>query len=205
MKPDKRWLMFVAAACALLVMTQPAGAHIEKGQAAGFVAGLKHPWSGWDHIAAMIAVGLWGAQLGNPAIWLLPVVFPMVMSIGGFMGLVGIPLPGVEYGIAFSAVLLGAMVLGEVRSNKKEFLIFAAALVGAFGLFHGHAHGTELPEGQSGLLYSIGFVIATGTLHALGIAIGLIHRWPAGKLVMRGAGAAISLVGVMFLWEAIHG
>ena len=110
----------------------------------------------------MIAVGLWGAQLGNPAIWLLPVTFPMVMSLGAMMGLLGIPLPGIEIGIAVSAILLGAMVAGEVRPK----LIVAALLVGFFAIFHGHAHGTELPAGQSGMLYSMGFVIATGCLHA---------------------------------------
>jgi urease accessory protein len=148
----------------------------------------------------MIAVGLWGAQLGAPAIWLLPVVFPMVMAMGGFMGLIGIPLPGVEIGIALSALLLGAMVCGEIRPK----LIVAAIIVGAFGLFHGHAHGTELPPGQNGLLYSLGFVIATGTLHAVGIALGLIHRWPAGKLAIRVAGAAIAVMGAVFLWQAFR-
>ena len=156
-------------------------------------------------IFAMVAVGLWGAQLGAPAVWLLPVVFPMVMAMGGFVGLVGFRLPGYEIGIALSAVALGAMVLGEVRSNKKAFLLFAAFLVGLFGLFHGYAHGRELPEGQSGLLYSMGFVIATGVLHGLGIAIGMIHRWPAGKVVLRGAGAFIMLGGVFFLWGAVKG
>ena len=148
----------------------------------------------------MVAVGLWGAQLGAPAIWLLPVVFPMVMAMGGFMGLVGIPLPGVEIGIALSALLLGAMVCGEVRPK----LYVAVILVGAFGLFHGHAHGTELPPGESGLLYSLGFVVATGTLHACGIAIGLVHRWQSGKLALRGAGAFISFMGVVFLWQALR-
>lgn len=198
------------AASVILMHAQVASAHVEGGQAVGFLTGFEHPWSGWDHILAMIAVGLWGAQLGNPAIWLLPVVFPMVMAFGGFLGLIGVSfgsneMPVVEIGIAMSAVLLGALVCGEVRSQKPGFIVFAAVLVGIFGLFHGHAHGTELPEGQSGLLYSMGFVIATGLLHGVGIAIGLIHRWPAGKIVMRGAGALISLAGVMFLWEAIKG
>jgi urease accessory protein len=174
-------------------------AHVERGQAIGFVTGLQHPWSGLDHVLAMIAVGIWGAQLGNPAIWLLPVTFPMVMSMGALMGLLGIPLPGIEIGIAFSAILLGAMVFGEVRPR----LVIAAVMVGFFAVFHGHAHGTELPAGQSGLLYSMGFVIATGILHGIGITIGLIHRWPAGKLALRGAGALITIMGVTFLWKAL--
>ena len=183
----------------VLLWTPCAHAHVERGQAAGLVTGFGHPWSGFDHVLAMIAVGIWGAQLGAPAVWLLPVVFPMVMAHGAFLGLIGLPLPGVEVGIALSALLLGAMVCGEVRPK----LAVAALLVGAFAVCHGHAHGTELPAGQSGLLYSMGFVSATGCLHGLGIALGLLHRWPAGKLALRGAGALIAVMGVLFLWRAL--
>lgn len=182
-----------------LLIASPALAHVEQGQAAGFVTGLEHPWSGLDHVLAMIAVGLWGAQLGNPALWILPVTFPMVMAMGAMMGLLGIPVPGIEIGIAVSAILLGVMVLGEVKPK----LYIATVMVGFFAIFHGHAHGTELPAGQSGLLYSMGFVIATGVLHGIGILIGTIHRWPAGKLALRGAGAFIAAMGVFFLWQAV--
>jgi urease accessory protein len=187
--------------CAALVMLSPsyALAHVERAQTTGLIAGLQHPWSGLDHVLAMIAVGVWGAQLGNPALWLLPVTFPLVMAMGAMLGLLGVPLPGVEIGIAVSAILLGAMVAGEVHPQ----LLLAALLVGFFAIFHGHAHGTELPAGQSGLLYSMGFVIATGSLHAIGIALGLIHRWPVGKLALRGAGALIAVMGVTFLWRAL--
>jgi len=184
---------------ALTFLPSSAFAHVERGQATGFITGLQHPWSGLDHVLAMIAVGIWGAQLGNPALWLLPVTFPMVMSLGALVGLLGIPLPGIEIGIALSAILLGMMVFGEVRPK----LVIAAGLVGFFAIFHGHAHGTELPPGQSGLLYSMGFVMATGILHGLGITIGLIHRWPVGQLALRGAGAFIALMGVIFLWKAL--
>ena len=190
------WFLVLAV---YLLLTTPAQAHIQQGQAIGFVTGLEHPWSGLDHVLAMIAVGIWGAQLGNPALWILPVTFPMVMSLGAMMGLLGIPLPGIEIGIALSAILLGAMVLGEVRPK----LYIAAVMVGFFAIFHGHAHGTELPAGQSGLLYSMGFVIATGVLHGIGILIGTIHRWPAGKMALRGAGAFIAVMGVFFLWQAV--
>ena len=186
-------------ALALAAMPHPAFAHVEQGQAAGFLTGLKHPWSGLDHVLAMIAVGLWGAQLGNPALWLLPVTFPMMMSLGAVMGLIGMGLPGVEVGIALSSLLLGGMVMGEVRPK----LAVAVLLVGFFAVFHGHAHGTELPPGQSGLLYSMGFVIATGCLHGMGIGIGLVHRWPAGRLALRGAGAFIAGMGLFFLARAL--
>jgi len=182
-----------------LLLALPAWAHEQSGQAAGFVTGMLHPISGLDHVLAMVAVGLWGAQLGAPAIWLLPVTFPLVMAFGGFLGLLGVPLPGVEIGIAVSAILLGTMVATQSRPP----LWLAAALVGFFAVFHGHAHGTELPAGESGLLYSIGFVIVTGLLHATGIAIGLIHRWQKGRIALRGAGAMVGAAGVFFLWRAL--
>lgn len=173
--------------------------HTGKGAAAGFLAGLQHPVSGLDHILAMVAVGLWGAQLGPPAIWLLPVTFPLMMAVGGFLALIGVELPAVEVGIAVSAVALGMMVAVEARPR----LVIAAVIVGVFAIFHGYAHGAELPEGQSGVTYSVGFVISTGLLHAAGIAIGLIHRWRAGANALRFAGAAISIAGVWFLWRAL--
>jgi urease accessory protein len=176
----------------------PAQAHVESGQAAGLRAGLWHPISGLDHVLAMISVGLWGAQLGAPAIWLLPVTFPLVMALGGFLGLIGIPLPGVEIGVALSTLMLGLMVACEIRPS----VAIAAILVGGFAIFHGHAHGTELPPGASGLAYSIGFVVATGCLHLVGITFGLVHRWRAGKIVLRLAGAAAGLAGMVFLWRA---
>jgi urease accessory protein len=185
----------------LLLSTWPvtAFAHQVGGEAAGFIGGLKHPVSGWDHVLAMVAVGLWGAQLGAPAMWLLPVTFPMVMAFGGMLALIGVPLPGSEIGIAVSAIALGFVVAREARPP----LGVAAGLVGFFAVFHGHAHGSELPPGANGLLYSIGFVVATGCLHATGIAIGLVHRWPAGQVALRAAGAAVALAGFFFLWRAL--
>ena len=176
-----------------------AWAHVESGEAGGFLSGMSHPVSGLDHVVAMVAVGLWGAQLGMPAIWILPVAFPMMMAVGGMLGLIGMPLPGVEIGIALSAVVLGALVLGRVRLP----LAAAVVVVGFFAIFHGHAHGTELPAGQNALLYSLGFVIATGLLHAVGITIGLIQRWELGGQVLRGAGGLVLVAGLYFLWGAV--
>jgi len=175
------------------------GAHVESGQVGGFLSGLSHPGSGLDHVAAMIAVGLWGAQLGMPALWVLPVAFPMLMAFGGMLGLIGAPLPGVEIGIALSAVVLGALVLGQVRLP----LVAAVAVVAFFAVFHGHAHGTELEPGQNAMLYSLGFVIATGVLHAAGIAIGQIYRWELGRQALRGAGALVMAGGLYFFWGAV--
>jgi urease accessory protein len=184
----------------LAALATPVGLSAHEGGAAeGLLNGLKHPVTGLDHVVAMVAVGLWGAQLGQPAVWILPVVFPMVMALGGMLGLIGLPLPGVEVGIALSAFVLGAMVLGEVKPS----LVVTAIVVGFFAIFHGHAHGAELPEGASGITYSLGFVISTGLLHAAGIAFGLIHRWPAGKQVLRAAGACVAAAGALFLLQAL--
>ena len=184
-----------------LMMVAVAGwlAHVESGAAGGFISGLAHPVSGPDHVIAMIAVGLWGAQLGRPALWVLPVGFPIAMACGGMLGLVGVPLPGVEVWIAMSAVILGLMVLLEARPP----LWMAMVIVGVFAIFHGHAHGTELPDGASGTLYSIGFVVATGLLHAVGISIGLLHGFRWGRVMVRAAGGLILAGGVFFLWQSL--
>lgn len=193
------WRVTATVIVTILFFTSPAEAHIQRGAAAGFTTGFCHPWSGWDHILAMVAVGVWGVQLGQPAIWLLPVTFPVIMSIGGFLGLIGCPLPGTEVGIGLSALSLGLMVATEARPP----LWVAVFMVGIFGLYHGHAHGTELPPNESGLTYSIGFVVATGCLHGVGITFGLVHRWKAGAVALRVAGVVIALGGSWFTWKAI--
>jgi urease accessory protein len=176
-----------------------AHAHAQSGEASGFLTGFLHPLTGVDHVIAMVAVGLWGAQLGAPAIWLLPVAFPIVMAFGGFLGLIGVPIPAVEIGIAMSGMLLGAAVMTESRPP----LFLALALVALFAICHGHAHGAELPPGTSGLTYSIGFVVATGLLHACGVGIGTIHGWSLGRLALRALGGLIRVGGVFFLAQAL--
>jgi urease accessory protein len=178
----------------LSLAAMPALAHTGE-SAGGFLAGLSHPVFGPDHVVAMVAVGLWGAFLGYPAIWLLPIVFPLVMAFGGVLGIIGVPLPAVETGIASSAIILGLMVALAARPP----LWIAAVLVGAFAIFHGYAHGKELPDGANAVAYSAGFVIATGLLHLCGITFGLLARWPAGRLAVRGAGGVIALVGIAYL------
>jgi urease accessory protein len=184
----------------LLLLPDSASAHVQGSDAVGFVTGLLHPVSGLDHVLALIAVGLWGAQLGQPAVWLLPVTFPMVMAFGGMLALIGIPLPGIEVGIAASAIILGIAVLREARPR----LAVAAFVIALFAIFHGHAHGTELPEGENGLVYSMGFVIATGSLHATGVCIGLVHRWSWGQRVLRLVGGCVAVAGLLFMWRAIQ-
>lgn len=161
----------------------------------GFINGFMHPILGLDHVVAMVAVGLWGAFLGKPAIWVLPVVFPLVMALGGALGVAGVEIPYIETGIALSGVIIGLAVLFMVRPP----IWIAAIIVSAFAIFHGHAHGTELPNSANPLIYSIGFVAGTGLLHLAGIAIGELTRWTWGKMVVRASGAIIALIGLGFL------
>jgi urease accessory protein len=184
----------VATVCVLWLTAAPALAHTGE-SSGGFLSGLAHPVLGPDHVVAMVAVGLWGAFLGAPAIWLLPIVFPLVMAGGGVLGMLGLPMVAVETGIASSAIVLGLMVALAARPP----LWAAAVLVGAFAIFHGYAHGKELPDGANAVAFSAGFVIATGLLHLCGIAFGTLTRWPAGRLAVRGAGGAIALIGAGYL------
>jgi urease accessory protein len=185
----------IVIAMMLLMFTCVANAHEGGGITGGFSSGFLHPIFGWDHVIAMVAVGLWGAFLGYPAIWILPVVFPLVMAFGGALGVMGVPLPAVETGIAASAIVLGAMVAFAVRPP----IWVAAVIVGAFAIFHGHAHGTELPSAANPLAYSLGFVVATGLLHLSGISFGLLERWPIGRVAVQASGGIIALAGVGFL------
>jgi urease accessory protein len=183
-----------AIVVAFTLFSDVALAH-QGGVIGGFTSGFTHPILGWDHVIAMVAVGLWGAFLGMPAIWVLPVVFPLVMAFGGALGVMGVPVPSIETGIAVSSIVLGLMVAFAVRPP----IWIAAVIVGAFAIFHGHAHGTELPGAANPITYSLGFVIATGMLHLLGIAFGLLVRWPLGKLAVRTGGGVIAMLGVGFL------
>jgi urease accessory protein len=181
-----------------LLGASPALAH-SGSVGAGFAGGLAHPLFGPDHVLAMVAVGLWGAFLGPPAMFVLPVVFPLVMAVGGLLGIAGVPIPGVEIGIAVSAAVLGMMVALAARPP----LWVAAVLVGAFAIFHGHAHGVELPPGADAMAFSAGFVVATGALHLAGIGFGLLARWPKGQMAVRAAGAVIAVGGVVFLGRLV--
>jgi urease accessory protein len=180
----------------LLVTASAALAHTGEGINTGFASGFWHPILGWDHVVAMVAVGLWGAFLGMPAIWLLPVVFPLVMAVGGALGIIGMPLPAVETGIALSGLVLGLLIVFAVRAP----IWLAAVIVGAFAIFHGHAHGTEFPEQFNAYGYAVGFVIGTGLLHLGGIAFGFLTKFDIGRIAVRAAGGVIALVGASYLF-----
>lgn len=192
-----RILSIAAGLC--LFGIAPALAHEGAGVAGGLVSGFLHPITGWDHVAAMVAVGLWGAFLGQPAIWQLPVIFPLVMVFGGILGVAGVPIPEVETGIAASALILGLMVTAAARPP----LWVAWLIVGVFAIFHGHAHGTELPEAANAVSFSVGFVIGTGLMHLVGIAFGLLSHWPQGRVAVRAGGGVIALAGLGFLTGAL--
>lgn len=191
--------MFWMFLLSLFLLPSTASAHQETGTVWGFTSGFIHPLTGLDHIAAMVAVGLWGAFLGAPAMWVLPVVFPLVMAFGGALGVLGVPLPGVEIGIALSSVILGIMVASGAHPPPWV----AALIVGTFAIFHGHAHGAEMPKAANATTYAVGFVIATGLLHLSGIAFGLLVRWSWGKQLVRLVGGAIALIGFGFLFHFI--
>ncbi|WP_027556962.1 HupE/UreJ family protein [Bradyrhizobium sp. Cp5.3] len=194
-----RMFRVISTAIVALALTQPAFAHDQVGVAGGLFSGLLHPVTGIDHLIAMVAVGIWGAQLGAPAIWVLPITFPLVMAIGGVLGVLRIPLPMPEVVIAVSALVLGVAVATRLRLSFPV----AAVIVAVFAVFHGHAHGAELPGSANPMAYGVGFVTATGLLHLGGIAIGTLTRWPAGERVIQGLGAGIAGLGCYFLVQGL--
>ena len=188
-------LAFLAAATAVAAPTI-AFAHPGVGQVHDLAHGFAHPLTGLDHVIAMLAVGVFAAQLGGRALWLVPAAFTTVMAATGIAGMLGVTIPYVETGIALSVVVLGAVIAFAVRVP----VALAMAIVGLFAIFHGHEHGTEMPESASGILFGLGFVTATAILHAIGIRFGmLIGRAAGGREIAQLAGGAAVVVGVVFL------
>jgi urease accessory protein len=195
----KRFLPLAAGiALTLSALSSPAMAHVTNASGGGFAHGFTHPFSGLDHILAMVAVGLWASQLGRPAYIVLPLTFPVVMAAGAILGVAGLPLPWVEIGIAASVLILGAMVALALKPS----LAASVALVAVFALMHGHSHGTELPQAASAVTYGAGFLVATMALHAVGLTIGGTSRWPLARVGLRTAGAAIAATGLLLLIAA---
>jgi Hydrogenase/urease accessory protein len=178
---------------ALLLLPGLAHANPASGPAQGFLCGFQHPLVGLDHLLAMVAVGLWAAQLGGRAVWAVPASFVGVMTLGGLLGMAAWTLPLVETGILLSVLLLGILITFSVRVSAW----MGAALVGVFALFHGHAHGTEVPVNVSGWLYVGGFLAATAVLHAAGIGCGLAMKNFRFAPALRVAGGCVLLGGVL--------
>jgi urease accessory protein len=186
----------IALALALILGTAAsAQAHTPGAAGAGLAEGFAHPLLGLDHLLAMVAVGLWAAQLGGRALWLVPAGFLSVMAIGGAVALTGVELPGVEFGILGSLLALGALVATASRLPAA----LGAALVGFFAVFHGHAHGTEMPEAAAAALYALGFIAATALLHGIGVTLGLCLQRVAARWIVRASGAAVAATGLVLL------
>ena len=193
---ERRAVAFAAALGLAALKADVALAHIVAGPLGGFGSGFSHPLFGLDHLLAMLAVGIWGAQMGGRSIWTLPVTFPLVMAFGGVLGMVGFPLPDVEIGIALSMLVLGLAIAFAWR----PFEPVAMLIVAVFAIFHGYAHGVELPRAADPVAYSVGFVLATGTIHLCGIGIGLLIGTLFDGKISRGLGGAIAAGGLYFLW-----
>lgn len=194
--------MRLLLALAILVFTPTlASAHTGLGHAAGFFHGFEHPIGGIDHVLAMVAVGLFAYVLGGRALWLVPLSFVVMMSFGFALGISQVDMPLVELGIALSSVVIG----GIAASGRSMPAAAAMALVGSFAVFHGHAHGSEMPETAAGVTYAMGFVIATALLHLSGLAAALgaarvVGRYGKEAAQVAGAALAIGGVGVLAGW-----
>jgi len=182
-------VLFIAAGT---LLPSFAYAHVGVGEASGFMHGLTHPVSGLDHICAMVAVGLWAAQMGGRSVWAVPLTFVGVMVFGGALGMIGVSLPFAETGIVLSVLILGVLIAASIRLP----LWLGSGMVGLFAICHGHAHGAEMPESTSAMTYASGFILSTAALHVLGIMSGLGMQRLAHKKVVRLAGASIALCGV---------
>jgi len=178
-------------------------AHVGVGETSGFLLGFTHPFSGLDHILAMAAVGLIAAQLGGRGLWLLPAAFLSIMAFAGALAMAGIGAPFVELAIGISIVALGGIVATGIRPS----VVSAMAIVGFLAIWHGQAHGSELPLGADALAYGLGFVVASAVLQLIGIGLGSMIARAAGKgqgtVVVRSVGGGVTLAGIGILFGLI--
>lgn len=166
-------------------------AHTGVGSMTGFSSGFGHPIAGLDHLLAMLAVGLWAACLGGRSRWAVPATFIIFMAVGGFVGMADFSVPFIEHGIVFSVLALGFFVTGALKVSP----INSAVIVGFFALFHGHAHGSEIPLTAGSIAYISGFLIATTFLHSIGLSLGMLFQNVSSGRIRRLAGYAIMLCG----------
>lgn len=185
-----------------LLSALPASAHVMDGPLGGFGSGFGHPLAGFDHLLAMLAVGLWGAQMGGRSVWTLPATFPMIMCVGGIIGMTGVlPDQPIEYGIAVSVIVLGGAIAAAWRAPEWAALV----LIAAFALMHGYPHGVLAPRASDPAAFTVGFVVSTGVIHVIGIAIGAALKPIGGGRLVQALGAAIALAGVWFLFTLFTG
>ena len=181
----------------LATLNSSAFAHVGD-HGGGFAAGLAHPFSGLDHVLAMVAVGLWASQLGRPAAWLLPLTFPAVMALGAVIGAGGLALPAIETALAGTVLVLGLVIALALRPS----VVVSATVIALFAMVHGYSHGAELPPTSGALAYGAGFIVATCVLHAIGLTLGALPRGSLARLAPRAIGAVIAGVGVVLLVTA---
>ncbi len=192
MRKTVLWIVLLIYPVAIL-------AHTLGGSANGFLTGISHPVVGYDHLLAMLSVGAISAQLGGRAVWVVPLTFMTFMVVGGLLGINHIALISVEIGIAVSVIVLGAAMAIE---NKVSFFI-VMLFVGFFAVFHGHAHGVEMPGMVKPGKYVLGFILGTGIIHLLGMVLAFTaNALPRGSVFLRLSGVAIACVGVRFLMVA---
>ena len=197
MKKNQFWQYLVGAIALTLFVPSIASAHTGVGDTKGFWHGLGHPLGGLDHILAMVAVGLLAVQIGGRALWVVPSAFVAVMAASSVLGHFAVPLPFVEQGILASDFILGLLLLFAPRLP----LIFSASIVGILAIFHGYAHGAEMPATVTGLTYGIGFILATIGLHlsGIGIGLGLDRLQPGMRQRLFRAGGMVVLLGAVYV------
>jgi len=183
---------YISLLVLLFALPSIASAHTGIGETTGFMHGFGHPIGGLDHILAMVAVGLWASQIGSRSIWIVPCTFVGVMCLGGALGFSGVSIPFVEEGILLSILVLGVLIAGAFKLP----LIYSSLIVGLFAIFHGHAHGTEMPASISAASYAFGFALVTAILHISGIGLGVLMQKANLQVVSRIAGGAIALSGI---------
>ena len=195
---DKKAKFYRGIVFALLLSLIPSTVYAHDGSNlpfGGFLSGLIHPVLGTDHFLAMLSVGILSAQIGGKAIWTVPATFVGVMAVGGALGLIGPGFQFIELGIAFSLIILGIVIAAE----RRLAIGVAMTAVGVFATFHGYAHGTEVPQTAEPFLYALGFLTGTALIHILGVIIGDIAKhYESGKLILRGGGALVSIIGLLF-------
>lgn len=191
----RAFLRSALAAPFVMAAALPAASHVGHGETDGLLHGFLHPIGGLDHMLAMLAVGLLAALLGGRALWTVPLSFLAMMSVGWVLAMGGTSLPFVEFGISLSVIALGLAVALKLPLPA----VVAVALAGFFAVFHGHAHGAEMPVDASGVRYAAGFLAATSLLHAAGIALGIVFGRLASMsdLIPRLAGGAIAIAGIV--------
>jgi urease accessory protein len=186
------WTRGAVVAALVLTAATPALAHPGTDHVHSLASGFAHPFGGFDHLLAMLAVGLWAGMTGGRAVWAWPAAFVSLMLVGGAIGASHLTVPFAEAGILASVVMLGIAVTASLRAST----LLGALVIGAFALLHGYAHGIELPSGASAASYMAGFALATALLHSIGATAAIVAGQGAGRVAVRATGALVAVAGL---------